>query len=122
MKKIIQAIRSYRLFRPMTFEEAKRLCMALSKPLVREHERIMKVSLGHDDDRAVALHLIRMARYSWLLRLSHSSLLLHFRLLVGSKNERADIVTGCFDANFELLFKLRSDSDTKPSGSKAPIH
>ncbi len=114
MKKIIHAVRSWRLFRPMKFEEAKRLCMDLSKILVQENTHTMKADLDRDDDRAVALHLVRMTRRVRRLRLSRASLLLHFRLLVGKKQEREDIIAGCFDANFELLFKLHQDGGQPP--------
>jgi hypothetical protein len=77
-------------------------------------------ALDHDDNRAVALHLVRMTKYARMLRLSRSSLLLHFRLLVGTSKERENIIAGCFDANFELMLKHRSDSDTEPSRSKEP--
>jgi hypothetical protein len=62
VKKIIHTVRNCCLFRPMTFEEAKRLCMALSKLLVQENTRAMNAPLDHDDDRAVALHLVRMTK------------------------------------------------------------
>jgi hypothetical protein len=61
-----------------------------------------------------------MARSTRRLRLNRSSLLLHFRLLVSGKKEHEDIIAGCFDANFELLFKSQSGSDTEPSSSKEP--
>ncbi|MDY7233337.1 hypothetical protein [Hyalangium rubrum] len=51
MKKIIHTVRSCCLFRAMTFEEAKRLCMNLSKSIVREHERTRKAALDRNDDR-----------------------------------------------------------------------
>jgi hypothetical protein len=114
VKKIITAVQSCRLFRSMTFEEAKRLCMDLSKPLVQENAPTMKAALDKDDDRAVALHLARMTRRTRRLRLSRSSLLLHFRLLVGKKKEQEDIIAGCFDANFELLFKFHQDDEQPP--------
>jgi hypothetical protein len=112
MKKIIHAVRSCRLFRPMKFAEAKRLCMDLSKPMVGEHEQA--AALNHDDYRAVALHLIQMTKRARRLRLSRSSLLLHFRLLVGKKQEQEDIIAGCFDANFELMFKPQQDDGQLP--------
>ncbi len=120
MKKITRAIRSCRLFRPMTFEEAKRLCLDLSKAMVREHERTMKAALDHDDDRSVALHLLRMTKYARKFRLSRASLLLNFRLLVGNTQEREAIIAGCFDASFELMLKPESGNDTEPSSSKKP--
>ncbi len=114
MKKIIHPSRSCRLFRPITFEEAKTLCLALTKSMVREHEQPMNASLDRNDDRAVALHLVQMTKRTRRLRLSRSSLLLHFRLLVGKKKEREDVIAGCFDANFELLFKLYQDDGQFP--------
>jgi hypothetical protein len=114
MKKIIHAVRSWRLLRPMKFEEAKRLCMDLTKSMVREHEQPMNASLDRNDDRAVALHLVQMTKRTRRLRLSRSSLLLHFRLLVGKKKEQEDIIAGCFDANFELLFKPHQDDGQPP--------
>jgi hypothetical protein len=44
VKKITTAVRSWRLFRPMTFEEAKTLCRALSESMIREHELAMKAA------------------------------------------------------------------------------
>ncbi|MDC0708746.1 hypothetical protein POL68_09730 [Stigmatella sp. ncwal1] len=114
MKKIIHNIRSCRLFRPMTFEEAKRLCTGLSKSMMREHEGTMNAPLDRNDDRAVALHLVQMTKRTRRLRLSRSSLLLHFRLLVGNKQEQEDIIAGCFDANFELMFKPQQDDGQLP--------
>jgi hypothetical protein len=114
VKKIITAVRSCRLFRPMTFAEAKRLCMDISKPLVQANTRATKVAQDHDDDRAVALHLVRMTKRTRRLRLNRSSLLLHFRLLVGKKQEQEDIIAGCFDANFELMFKPQQDDGQLP--------
>jgi hypothetical protein len=114
VKKIITAVRTCHLFRPMTFEEAKRLCLDLSKPLVHKHERTMNASLDRNDDRAVALHLVQMTKRTRRLRLNRSSLLLHFRLLVGKKQEQEDIIAGCFDANFELMFKPQQDDGQLP--------
>jgi len=119
VKKIITAVRNCRLFRPMTFEEAKCLCRILSKPIVCENTSILKTPLDHDDHRGVARHLVWMAKRTRRLRLSRARLLLHFRLLVGSSQERGDIIAGCFDANFELMLKLHQD-DGPPPGTKSP--
>jgi hypothetical protein len=96
VKKIIHAIRSCRLFRPMTFEEAKSLCLALSEYMAREHELARK-----------GAHPFRLRLYAVKPRLAKASLLLHIRFLVGSKKERTDIILGCFDAHIERILKPR---------------
>jgi hypothetical protein len=103
----------------MTFAEAKRLCQTLSEPMVRENTRVLKAALDHDDHRGVARHLAWMSKRTRRLRLSRASLLLHFRLLVGSSRERQDIIAGCFDANFELMLEFHRD-DGPPPGTKSP--
>lgn len=120
MKKIIHAVRSFRVFRPMTLEEAKNICHTLTEPLIRESELAMKAALDQDDYPAAARHLIRMAVHAGKTSLKPASLLLHLRLLVGSSQEQADIIVGCLDAGFELMLKPRTGSGTESSSSKKP--
>jgi hypothetical protein len=96
VKTIIRAVRSCRLFRPMTFEEAKALCLELSESMIREHRRTMKGSRP-----------FRLRLYAVKTRLAKASLLLHIRFLVGSKKERTDIILGCFDAHVERMLNPR---------------
>ncbi len=76
--------------------------------------------LGHASSGDGPRHLVPLAptdigsKRTRRLRLNRSSLLLHFRLLVGKKKEQEDIIAGCFDANFELLFKTRQDDEQPP--------
>jgi hypothetical protein len=93
VKKIIRAVRHCRLCRPMTFEEAKSLCLALSESMVRNHELAGKMA------RPFRLRLYTVKRHLT------KGLLLHIRFLVGSKKERTDIILGCFDAHVELMLK-----------------
>jgi hypothetical protein len=46
--------RSCRVFRPLTLEEAKGICLALTEPMIRESELALKASLDHDDYRVAA--------------------------------------------------------------------
>jgi hypothetical protein len=80
----------------------------------------MKAALDNDDYRAAARHLVRMAVHVGKTSLKPASLLLHLRLLVGSSQEREDIILGCLDASFELMLRLRSGSDRGPSSPKEP--
>jgi hypothetical protein len=96
VKKIIHAGRSCRLFRPITFEEAKTLCLALSESKARQNALARKVA-----------HPFRLRLYAVKTRLAKASLLLHIRFLVGSKKERTDIILGCFDAHVERMLKPR---------------
>jgi hypothetical protein len=91
-QKLIHAVRSCRLFRPMTFEEAKALCLALSEPMIRENKRAMEATLNDEDYRAAARHLVRMAVRAGTRSLSPAHLQRHFRLMVVSSRERAEIV------------------------------
>jgi hypothetical protein len=104
LKKIIHVVRSWRLFRPMTLEEAKALCLALTESMVREHKWTIKATQ----------HLVPMPRSTWRLLLSRASLLLHVRFLVGSTKERTDIILGCFDAHVELMLKPRQRDPPAP--------
>ena len=96
MKKIIHAVRNCRLFRPMTFAEAKCLCQTLNESMAREHALAKK-----------GVHPFLLRLYAVKPRLSRACLLLHVRFLVGSKKERTDIILGCFDAHVELMLKPR---------------
>jgi hypothetical protein len=96
LKKIIHAVRSCRLLRPMTFEEAKTLCLGLNESMAREHELPGK-----------GAHPFRLHLYAVKAYLRKGSLLLHIRFLVGSKKERTDIILGCFDAHVERILKPR---------------
>jgi hypothetical protein len=96
VKKIITTVRSCHLFRTMTFEEAKTLCLALSESMAREQELARKVAPP-----------FRLRLYAVKPRLAMGCLLLHIRFLVGSKKERTDIILGCFDAHVELMLKPR---------------
>ena len=96
MKKIITTVRSCRVFRPMTLEEAKILCLALSESMVRNHELTGKMARP-----------FRLRLYTVKTHLTKDSLLLHVRFLVGSKKERTDIILGCFDAHIERMLKPR---------------
>jgi hypothetical protein len=120
MKKIIHAVRSCRVFRQMTLEEAKDICLTLTEPMIRENELALKAALDHDDYSAAARHWGRMAVRAGKTCLKPASMLLHFRLLVGRSREREDIIVGCFDANFELMLRPRSGSGTEPSRPKEP--
>jgi hypothetical protein len=119
VKRIINAVRNCRLFRPMTFEEAKHICRALNEPMVRDNTRVLKTALDHNDYRTAARQLIRMAWYARRFCLSRASLLLHFRLLVGKSQERLAIIAGCFDVNFELMIALHQDDEPSPE-TKSP--
>jgi hypothetical protein len=96
VKKIITTVRRCRLFRPMTFEEAKALCLALNESMAREHALAKK-----------GVHPFLLRLYAVKACLAKGSLLLHVRFLVGSKKERTDIILGCFDAHVELMLKPR---------------
>ncbi len=96
LKKIIRPIRSCRLFRPLTLEEAKTLCLPLSESMVRNHELAGKMARP-----------FRLRLYTVKTHLTKDSLLLHIRFLVGSKKERSDIILGCFDAHVERMLKPR---------------
>jgi hypothetical protein len=96
VKKIILAVRSWRLFWPMTLEEAKAHCLTLSESMARNHELAGKMTQP-----------FRLRFYAVKPRLAMGSLLLHIRFLVGSKKERTDIILGCFDAHVELMLKPR---------------
>jgi hypothetical protein len=96
VKKIILAVRSWRLFRPMTLEEAKALCLTRSKSMARNHELAGKMAQP-----------LRLRLYTVKTHLTKDSLLLHVRFLVGSKKERSDIILGCFDAHVERMLKPR---------------
>jgi hypothetical protein len=96
VKKIIHAVRSCRLLRPMTLEEAKTLCLALSEQIAHENTWAQR-----------APHPFRLRLYTVKPHLTKDSLLLHVRFLVGSKKERTDIILGCFDAHVEQMLKPR---------------
>ncbi len=113
MKSIIHILRSHRLVRPMTEEEAKSISLELLRPMVREHELAMKAALDDEDGLATLLHLGWVSLYAVKTSLTVSSILLHLRLLVGSKKERTAILTGCLDASFELMQK-------NPNSSQGP--
>lgn len=102
MKKIIHAVRSWRPFRPMTLEEAKILCLALSESMVRNHELAGKMA------RPFRLRLYTVKRHLT------AGLLLHVRFLVGSKKERTDIILGCFDAHVERMLRPRQRDPPAP--------
>jgi hypothetical protein len=97
LKKIIHAVRSCRLLRPMTLREAKTLCLALTEVMLLEQERTMKATQ----------HLVPMPRSTRGILLSRASVLLQIRFLVGSKKERTAIILGCFDAHVEFVLKPR---------------
>jgi hypothetical protein len=120
VKKMIHVVRSSRVFRPMTLEEAKEICLTLTEPMLRENELALKAALDHDDYSAVARHLVRMAVHAGRTSLKPVSLLLHLRLLMGSSRERVDIIVGCLDASFELMLRPWSGSDARPSSPKEP--
>ncbi len=101
--KIIHVVRSWRPFRPMTFEEAKTLCLALSESMERNYELAGKMA------RPFRLHL-----YTVKTHLTKESLLLHVRFLVGSKKERTDIILGCFDAHVERMLRPRQRDPPAP--------
>ncbi|HYI02721.1 hypothetical protein [Hyalangium sp.] len=94
MKKIITTVRSCRLFRPITLEEAKTLCLTLSESMARNHEVTGKMARP-----------FRLRLYTVKTHLTKESLLLHIRFLVGSKKERTDIILGCFDAHVERMLR-----------------
>lgn len=96
MKKIITTVRDCRLFRPMTLEEAKILCLDLSESIARNHELAGKMARP-----------FRLRLYTVKTHLTKESLLLHIRFLVGSKKERTDIILGCFDAHVERMLRPR---------------
>ncbi|WP_143075943.1 hypothetical protein [Stigmatella erecta] len=103
MKKIIHAVRSCRLLRPMTLEEAKALCLVLTEAMLREHELARKGAPP-----------FRLRLYAVKPHLAKASLLLHIRFLVGSKKERTDIILGCFDAHVDLMLKPRQRDPPVP--------
>ncbi len=115
MKRILTILRSHRLVRPMTEEEAKSISIELLRPLALEHERALKAGLDDEDLLAAFRHLARMSSHSIRSSLTKGSLLLNLRLLVGSRKERAAIINGCLDASFELLLKPPA-----PTSSKGP--
>ncbi|WNZ59532.1 hypothetical protein QEG98_26180 [Myxococcus sp. MxC21-1] len=115
MKRILTLLRSHRLVRPMTEEEAKSISIELLRPLALEHERALKAGLNDEDLLAALRHLGRMSLYAVKSNLTQRSILLHLRLLVGSKKERAAIINGCLDASFELMLKPPA-----PTSSKGP--
>ena len=96
MKTIITAVRNCRLFRPMTLEEAKALCLWLTEAMIREHALARK-----------GAHPFRLRLYAVKPCLVMGCLLLYVRFLVGSQKERADIILGCLDAHVELMLKPR---------------
>lgn len=102
MKKIITTVRDCRLFRPMTLEEAKILCLALSESMVRNHELAGKMA------RPFRLRLYTVKRHLT------TGLLLHIRFLVDSKKERTDIILGCFDAHVERMLRPRQRDPPAP--------
>lgn len=115
MKHILTILRSHRLVRPMTVEEAKSISLELLRPMVREHDLAVRAALG-DDRRAAVRHLGQMSLYAVKMSLMQHSILLHLRLLVGSKKERMAILTGCLEAGFELMLE-------NPNSSQGPtIH
>ncbi|WP_141326346.1 hypothetical protein [Myxococcus sp. AB025B] len=120
MKHILTILRSHRLVRPMTEEEAKSISLELLRPMVREHELAMKAALADEDGLATLLHLGWMSLYAVKTSLTVSSILLHLRLLVGSKKERMDIITGCLDASFELMQKNPNSSQEPTPLRKSP--
>ena len=103
LKKIIHAVRSCRLLRPMMLEEAKALCLALTEAMAREDERTRK-----------SAHPFGLRLYAVKPRLAVGSLLLHVRFVVGSKKERTDIILGCFDAHIERILKPRQRDPPVP--------
>ncbi|WP_426751132.1 hypothetical protein [Myxococcus sp. Y35] len=114
MKSIIHLLRSHRLVRPMTEEEAKFIAIELLRPMVRVHELAMKAALEDEDSLATLRHLGRVSLYAVKTSLTRRSILLHLRLLVGSEQERTAILTGCLDASFELMQK-NPNSSQKPT-------
>lgn len=96
LKKIIHAVRNWRLFRPITLEEAKTLCSALSESTAHNHELARKIACP-----------FTLRLYAVKPRLAVGCLLLHVRFIVGSKKERSDIILGCFDAHLERTLKPR---------------
>ncbi|WP_037584312.1 hypothetical protein [Stigmatella aurantiaca] len=97
MKKIIHAIRNYRLFRPMSFEEAKALYRVLSESMVRSKAQVlMAASTDESSPFRLNLHAVKTC-------LTKGSLRLHSRFLLGSKKEQVDILMGCMDARFERM-------------------
>ena len=116
MKNILTSLRNHCLVRPMTEEEAKSISLELLRPMVREHELAMKAALDDEDGLATLLHLGWMSLYAVKTSLTRRSILLHLRLLVGSKKERTAMLTGCLDASFELMLE-------NPNSSREPtIH
>ena len=105
VKSILNSLRNNRRIRPMTEDEAKTISLELLRPMVREHELAMKAAIEDEDGLATLCHLGLMSLYAVKTSLAQSSILLHLRLLVGSKKERAAILIGCLDASFELMQK-----------------
>ncbi|MDC0708423.1 hypothetical protein POL68_08085 [Stigmatella sp. ncwal1] len=93
MKRIIHAVRNCRLFRPMSFEEAKALYGVLSESMVRSKAQ---ASTDENTPYRLSLHGLKTC-------LTKGSLLLHSRFLVGSKKEQVDIFMACMDAKFERM-------------------
>jgi hypothetical protein len=120
VKKIIHVVRSCRVFRPMTLEEANKICLTLTEPMIREHELALKAALDRDDYRAAARHMVLTAVHAGKTGLKPASLLLHLRLLVGSSRERENIILGCLDASFELMLRPKADRETEASDPKEP--
>ncbi len=103
VKKIIHAVRSCRLLRTMSLEEAKALCLALSEQIAHESARAQRAS-----------HPFWLRLYAVKPHLAVGSLVLHARFLVGSKKERTDIILGCFDAHIERMLKPRQRDPPAP--------
>ena len=116
MKSILSKLRNHRILRPLTEQESKAICIELLLPMLREHELAMKAAIEDEDGLATLRHLGRMSLYAVKTTLTWRSILLHLRLLVGSKKERTAILTGCLAASFELMQK-------NPNSSQEPtIH
>ncbi|MBZ4420163.1 hypothetical protein [Myxococcus sp. RHSTA-1-4] len=77
MKRILTILRSYRLVRPMTEEEAKSISIELLRPLALEHERALKAGLDDEDLLAAFRHLARMSIHTIRSSLTKGSLLLN---------------------------------------------
>lgn len=110
MKSILSKLRNHRILRPLTEQESKAICIELLLPMLREHELAMKAALEDEDGLATLRHLGRMSLYAVKTTLTWRSILLHLRLLVGSKKERMAILSGCLDASFELMQKSPNSS------------